>query len=819
MTKLLEHIKKINTPITLIIILLQITTIAFSQKIFVREIYYPVKKGEVIIEIRKKAINEIKSRLSDELGGYIMSQSIMKRGENDTVYYESFEQKTQSISLNYMKVFVDEEKELNEKLYIKARIELDDQQLNNELKNAGFTNKNELLQMVIAMMEANNIGSYEFKISQVANTVLSGFSTIQNQSDKTIINQLIVKNNGQLFDGDKCLNGTFEIIYTTGNYAFITINNGFLENSFQLYNSTKNKILEGNFKKGHKNGLWQEYSNGQLVSSISYSESSFHGLSSWYTTLANKPTLTVEYNKGIPQRKTIIENIHGQQIKKEGSIDKYENWDGMIISTDKESNTIEKAQYQNGLRHGEYHKYYPTGSIEKQGNYKKGKPVGEILTYYNNGKLKSSFEYIDNEEEPLNYKHFYENGNKKEIVTKLSNEQTKEETYYENGQLKSSGIYPPKNREAISYKHFYNNGILKKEKKIISDNRFIIESFYETGNKKEIENYIGNYIKDGVFKTFYSNGQIKEESNYINDCKEGTYKLFNNDGNPTELKTYKTIDGQVVLDGPIKKWLNGYCNMEGNYKNGKKNGVFITYYSSSTQAKKEEEYLYDILHGYVKEYFETGEQSAQKKYVNGLRNGEWYSITTGGEKEYLVYKNDQIISRKKTMANGQSTEEEYPLDGNPGIKKIYYPNDQLKTEYFVEGYSKDNKWISQKKCGLEKAYFDNGKIQHEKNWQNDKLNGISKTYNKNGIIKDITHYSIGKKEGQTIQFSENKIKSVGTYTKNKKTGEWFFFNADGTIKKVEYDQSGRESNQVIISNETEIKNLEKKHCKQLGITY
>ncbi len=799
--------KKYISRVILSILFCQITAVVFSQKVFVREIYYPVKTDESIVDIRKKAINELKSRLSDELGGYIMSQSVMKRGERDTAYYESFEQKTQSISLAYMKVFVDEEKEMGDKLYLKARIEMDDQQLDKELKDAGFSDKKELLQVVIALMEANNIGAYDFKLSEVANTVLSGFSTIQNRSDQSMVSRLIVKNNGQLFDGDKVLDGSYEILYLSGNYAFVNINDGLLENDFQVFNSKRDKVLEGHFKKGDKDGIWQEYLNGQLICAISYYEGSFHGISSWYAESGNKPVRSVEYEHGIAQRKTLIENENGKKIQIDGTVDKYENWDGLRVSTNMESNIVEKAHYKSGYLQGEYLSYYSDGQVEKQGIYEEGKRVGQFRLYHSNGNLKSVLEYSGKENEPLNYQHFYENGKPRELLKTLSNGHVKEEIYYETGQLKSTVVYPGKGREALSYQFFHENGKIKKEKKILGNGRFIIESFYETGNSQEIENYVGEDIKDGVFQTFYANGQLKEEEHYVNGCKEGIYKLFEIDGNPIELKTFKTIDGQVVLDGILKKWLDGHCYMEGNYKNGKKNGVFITYYSGSTQPKKEEEYVDDVYHGYIKEYFENGVQSDQQKYVNGTRDGEWFSITSGGEKENLVYKDDKMISRKRVMANGQITEEEYPLNGKPGIKKVFYPNGQLRNESIVEGYGKNDDWLSPKKCGLEKVYFDNGTIQYVRNWLDDKLNGINKTYYKTGLLKDITYYSLGKKEGKTIQLSEDGIRSAGAYLNNRKNGQWIFFNNDGTARKVEYDQSGRESSEEIISGLNEVNSL------------
>jgi antitoxin component YwqK of YwqJK toxin-antitoxin module len=115
--------------------------------------------------------------------------------------------------------------------------------------------------------------------------------------------------------------------------------------------------------------------------------------------------------------------------------------------------------------------------------------------------------------------------------------------------LSSCGQVVHNDDGTTSYKYYYTNGNLKKEKFIKRDSagkeieywRF----YYENGTLK----------KEGVEKTgswiFYSqDGQKESETNFVNDIRHGHAIYF---------------------------WPNGHKKLEGEYINGKQNGLWTEY--------------------------------------------------------------------------------------------------------------------------------------------------------------------------------------------------------------------------------------------------
>ena len=153
------------------------------------------------------------------------------------------------------------------------------------------------------------------------------------------------------------------------------------------------------------------------------------------------------------------------------------------------------------------------------------------------------------------------------------------------------------------------------------------KEFFLNGNLLFNGNYL-NGKRNGQGKEFYPNGNLLYEGDYMSGKR--------NNGNIylTEGKTDKIIKGDGInkefsengnlLEGEYKdgkkqgKWvkydINGEILIEGNYKNSKKNGIWIEFLPG--RRKIIENYKDDIIDGQCSEFYEDN-LIIEKFYKNG----------------------------------------------------------------------------------------------------------------------------------------------------------------------------------------------------------
>ncbi len=223
------------------------------------------------------------------------------------------------------------------------------------------------------------------------------------------------------------------------------------------------------------------------------------------------------------------------------------------------------------------------------------------------------------------------------ILTLCAFSQSKVTEYYENGKIRLKG-FVKNNTYDSSFISYYQNGNKMTEgnyKKVgyKTSSMAIVQSVCGTGRDttKPMEG-----IKNGQWKLYYENGQVKRIENFFGNIQVGHSNFYDSLGNLLENvfynagrliqrqeyfansilekftirtyetfkenkrdKTYKTVYKDNILeyyetgelkciktvnedDEPtgkyIEYWQNGFVKMEGEYKDGVKNGIFREYY-------------------------------------------------------------------------------------------------------------------------------------------------------------------------------------------------------------------------------------------------
>lgn len=376
--------------------------------------------------------------------------------------------------------------------------------------------------------------------------------------------------------------------------------------------------------------------------------------------------------------------------------------------------------------------FYENGIKSSEGRLVDGKPVGLWKTYYENGQLKTEGHRENNMLEGPWY--FYrESGKLERIINyKADVKNGVEDIFSAEGLLTERYNYVANKKEGKAF-FYYADGTVSKELEFVNnkeegkaieygtDGRIITFLAYKDGflrTQEKVNRYSSKGEKIGKWIEFYSNSnRVKEEGNYSNGKRNGLFKIFDKKGHLDRIETYKNgvlqeDSAAEILD--VKKELgqDGKIKSIGSYANGKKQGIF-------------------------REYNSDGEIIASSVYKNDVKVGE--GVITGSGK-YI------------------------------GSWKIYYPTGELRAEGEYEEGKKNGKW---------KYYFITGELEQKGNYKNNLPSGEWVWYFKNREIKRQEYYRKGREDGESIEYDEqNRIVNSGNYVDGLRTGSWFLTTGD-----------------------------------------
>ena len=252
-----------------------------------------------------------------------------------------------------------------------------------------------------------------------------------------------------------------------------------------------------------------------------------------------------------------------------------------------------------------------------------------------------------------------------------------------------------------------------------------------------------------LFLLFFFYGNIFPQTNQLNEKgeKEGLWKEY-----------YET--------GELLK--------ETSWKNGKKNGLEITYYDKTGDLMSVEGYMDGTQHGIDKFFWEGGVLGQSVSYIDGKKNGVWKNFGSDGVLWSTGYYNE---NGKKSgwwvshnirngswgvsyYVNGKEDENlggtyyynvmEKPFgvglplgvtlgfkQGGNGVWKSYFENGNLKEEgYYSDGF----------KEGVWKSFSENGNLFVETTFKDGRISGLMKLYSEDGkTVIDSSYYKNGVK--------------------------------------------------------------------------
>ena len=382
--------------------------------------------------------------------------------------------------------------------------------------------------------------------------------------------------------------------------------------------------------------------------------------------------------------------------------------------------------------------------------------------------------------------------------------------------------------------------IRNKADKLVQDeirNDYKKEYLKRKNNLEKIEGIKENLFSDDEFVFQLEDGIVTEASRIIEKIHNTSVtQTFDEKGNLLTIIFFITGDENSLLYRYYDKDLNlaidincidGKCIQKGYYSN--KELAYI-------KEGKLTENLDVLANGKYTEYYKNGKIKIQGNYKEGRRNGEFKTFLKNSKSAgSVIYKDGKIIKSTliKSMKDNASFSPisyvNYDLDTSYSIGKVDFPNKLLKTyymynkkgvlngdsiKYYEEGNIKSiipfkNNIVD----GLTISYYENGNIKEEVHYKNDKMNGEAKSYDENGKLNGRTIFKDDIKLEEEVH-KENEI--LKNTFKNGEVVKQDICSPNGTLKErrvlngneMEYStfyQNGNVKQKILTKNKVIIK--------------
>lgn len=543
--------------------------------------------------------------------------------------------------------------------------------------------------------------------------------------------------------------------------------NSSIEGEFVEYYKNGNIYQKGNYINDELDGLWDlNFSNGKKHKSINYKSGEYNGLYREYSELGH---MFQEYDykkdklyraKFFDKNKNVLydqKKEHNEldfkgygtlgNIRNEGLYNVKGGSKGTWKFYDRNGNKTSEEFYVENQLEGELITYYNDGVIKSKSNYSADQLNGYEVYYYHSGQISSQGYYLEGNDDK-EYRSYYRDGT------------LKNKLYYHKGDLNGKQFYY-KVDGTISYTEVYDYGELIKH----------IE-YGKTGADIVLEIDYLNCGKNGAEQITkkYSNGNINNKITYLNGIAHGEAFYYYPTG---ELNT----KGNYHNDSKQGKWewyyKNGKLKLEASFDRGDLHGERIAYYENGNISAKSTYSLGSIV-GQSIYYAKDGKSKTQTiEYTNGVKNGASFFYDDKENIQLVRYYNLDILIGYSHLDTQGKMLEMIPVDNETAKIIAYYKNGKISREFEVIGGTFENSY---------KTYHYNGQLQKENVYINDLEQGVRKEYYETGQVKEISNYLEGNLHGKYQEFYLNgNLKEEYLYKNDEKNGPYIKFNKNGEI--------------------------------------
>ena len=325
----------------------------------------------------------------------------------------------------------------------------------------------------------------------------------------------------------------------------------------------------------------------------------------------------------------------------------------------------------------------------------------------------------------------------------------------------------------------------------------ITQYFNSEGKLYMISSLTSETEKDlyALYRKYDSNGNLFIYS-YAIDGKN-IDRGYYSDGKLAYIQELKIIKGQPPIPNGkyIEYYKNGQIKVQGNNKDGKRDGEFKAFLRNGKSA------------GSV--FYKEG-KIIKSTLVNSMKDNASFSLTTdinynlnsneiitdefpnGLLKQYFIY-------NKNGLLDGESRE--YYEEGN--IKSISHFKNDIPDGVFISYYQNGNienkyAYVNGQANGECFSYYENGKLEERYFLKNGEIDGEAFAYYPSGKLRGKEVQKLGKREGESIIYHENgNIKQKSTFKNDKREGDLFIYFPSGKLRQTEKYINGKIEGEVI----------------------
>ena len=292
-------------------------------------------------------------------------------------------------------------------------------------------------------------------------------------------------------------------------------------------------------------------------------------------------------------------------------------------------------------------------------------------------------------------------------------------------------------------------------------------------------------IPNGKYIEYYKNGQIKVQGNNKDGKRDGEFKAFLRNGKSAGSVFYK--DGKIIKSTLVNSMkdsatfslvtdINYNLNSNEIITDEFPNGLLKQYFIYNKNG---------LLDGESREYYEEGDIKSISHFKNDIPDGVFISYYQNGN-----------IENKYAYVNGQANGECFSYYENGKLEERYFlKNGEIDGEAFAYYPSGKLRGKEVQKLGKREGesiiYHENGNIKQKSTFKNDKREGDLFIYFPSGKLRQTEKYINGKIEGEVIEYYESgTIKEKAYFINDKQEKEHFFYDKKGKLIKTDIYKNG-----------------------------
>ena len=310
-----------------------------------------------------------------------------------------------------------------------------------------------------------------------------------------------------------------------------------------------------------------------------------------------------------------------------------------------------------------------------------------------------------------------------------------------------------------------------------------------------------------LYRKYDKNGNLFIYTYAING--KNTDKGYYSDGKLAYILELKILKGQAPIPNGkyIEYYKNGQIKVQGNHKEGKRDGEFRAFLRNGKSA------------GSI--FYKNG-KIIKSTLVNSMKDNASFSILTDINynlnsheiitdefpnkllKQYFIFnKNGLLDGESRQYYEEGDIKSISPFKNNvaDGVFISYYQNGNIKEKHIYKNGNKEGEGI---------FYYENGKLEEKYFMKNGKLDGEAINYFEDGKIRNKSIFKDGvlleEEVYQDNEIIKNTLKNEeivqqDIYSKNKVLKAKKFFLENGKMKIISYYENGNKEEEVFVINE------------------